>query len=66
MLKMSGRAVAGRTVLLGCGPLLLLTARQLANAGANIVGLLQTTSPVDFLRAIPHLPAALRSTALLK
>lgn len=66
MLKISGRKVQGRIVLLGCGPLLLLTAHQLANAGANIVGLLQTTTPIDFLRAIPHLSAALSSPALLK
>lgn len=66
MLKTSGHPVEGRIVLLGCGPLLLLTARQLTNAGANVVGLLQTTGPADFLRAIPYLPAALRSTTLLK
>ncbi|PRD43674.1 (2Fe-2S)-binding protein [Phyllobacterium phragmitis] len=66
MLKMSGHPVKGRIVLLGCGPLLLLTARQLSNAGANVVGLLQTTGPADFLRATPYLPAALRSATLLK
>jgi len=65
MLKTSGHPVKGRIVLLGCGPLLLLTAQQLAKAGANVVGLLQTTGPADFLRAIPYLPAALRSATVL-
>ncbi|MCG8273946.1 FAD-dependent oxidoreductase [Aquamicrobium sp. NLF2-7] len=66
MLKVSGHPVKGRIVLLGCGPLLLLTARQLTDAGANVVGLLQTTGPDDFFRAIPNLPGALRSMTLLK
>jgi NADPH-dependent 2,4-dienoyl-CoA reductase/sulfur reductase-like enzyme len=46
LLKSSGLAPAGRVVLAGTGPLLLLVAAQLRRAGANVVRMLDTT-PTD-------------------
>ncbi|UVK49685.1 FAD-dependent oxidoreductase (plasmid) [Mesorhizobium sp. AR02] len=65
MLKESGRIPKGRVALLGCGPLLLLAAKQLLDAGADIVALLQTTTFVDFLRATPNLPSAFLAPKVL-
>ncbi|WP_027154926.1 FAD-dependent oxidoreductase [Mesorhizobium sp. WSM2561] len=65
MLKTSGRILEGRIALLGCGPLLLLAAKQLLDAGADIVALLQATAFVDFLRATPYLPSAFLAPKVL-
>ncbi|MDK1378160.1 MULTISPECIES: NAD(P)/FAD-dependent oxidoreductase [unclassified Sinorhizobium] len=65
LLRTSGRIPEGRIVLLGCGPLLLLAAQQLRDAGANVVALLQTTSLADFARASLHLPSAMWAPKLL-
>jgi NADPH-dependent 2,4-dienoyl-CoA reductase/sulfur reductase-like enzyme len=50
----------------GCGPLLLLVARQLAEAGVPIAAVLETTRPVDYLAALPTLPRALQAHAALR
>ncbi|WP_275593302.1 NAD(P)/FAD-dependent oxidoreductase [Rhizobium gallicum] len=59
LLRTSGRIPDGRIVLLGCGPLLLVAAQKLRDAGANVIALLQTTSLADFARASLYLPSAM-------
>src|SRR5262249_8141260 len=53
-------------VLAGCGPLLLLVAGQLADAGADIVAVLETTRLADYLAAAPYLPRALAAPEYMK
>ncbi|MGY8635449.1 NAD(P)/FAD-dependent oxidoreductase [Bradyrhizobium sp. 14AA] len=60
LLKSAGALPAKPIVLAGCGPLLYLLAWQYLRAGAKIEALVDTTRPADYLRAIRHLPAALR------
>ena len=55
-LKSSGLVPEGRTVLAGCGPLLYLLASQLHAAGANVVGVLDTTPADNWKRALSSLP----------
>ena len=52
-------------VLAGSGPLLLLLAAQYLRAGARIAALLDMTPRSNALRALPHLPAALRPPGTL-
>ncbi|MCO4863821.1 NAD(P)/FAD-dependent oxidoreductase [Cupriavidus sp. WGlv3] len=47
-------------VLAGCGPLLYLLAVQYLRAGIELKAVVHTTQRADYLRAVPHLPAALR------
>ncbi len=65
MLKSTGAVPAGRTVLAGSGPLLLLAALQLRAAGTDIAGVLQTTRRRDFAAAAPLLPRALQAYPML-
>ncbi len=58
-LKASGSVPAGRTVLAGGGPLLYLVACQLLEAGAEIVGVVETSPGSNRLNALRHLPKAL-------
>ncbi|MDF3218562.1 MULTISPECIES: NAD(P)/FAD-dependent oxidoreductase [Mesorhizobium] len=59
----SGSAIpAGRIVLAGCGPLLYLVAGQLAQAGADVQAVLDTTPSGNYWRAICH--SKLGSTSL--
>ncbi|RWO60808.1 MAG: FAD-dependent oxidoreductase [Mesorhizobium sp.] len=59
----SGSAIpAGRIVLAGCGPLLYLVAGQLAQAGADVQAVLDTTPRGNYWRAIRH--TKLGSTSL--
>jgi octopine oxidase subunit A len=58
-LKTGGIVPAGRVVLAGNGPLLLLAAGQLADAGADIAAVLETTQFSDYLRSAPFLPKAM-------
>ena len=51
MLKSAAIVPAGRTVLAGSGPLLFLVARQLKEAGANVVAVLETTPAANYRRA---------------
>ena len=59
LLKASGLVPAGRIVLAGSGPLLLLVGCQLLDAGAEVAAVLETTAGGDYLDAAPTLPRAL-------
>ena len=59
LLKASGLVPAGRVVLAGSGPLLLLVGCQLLDAGAEVAAVLETTVRSDYLDAAPALPRAL-------
>ena len=64
-LKSSGIVPAGRIVLAGAGPLLLLVATQLLDAGADVVALVETAPAGNRWEAMPHLPAALGAPSYL-
>lgn len=64
-LKSAGSLPAGRVVLAGGGPLLLLVACQLLDAGAELAGIVQTAAPANRWRALRHLPAALGAPGYL-
>ncbi len=66
MLKSSGMIPEGRVAIAGAGPLLLLVADQLSRAGCNLVGVAETTSYADYIRAAPLLPRAMRASSYLK
>lgn len=57
-LKSAGSIPRGRIVLAGSGPLLLLVACQLLEAGAALAGIVETSPTVNRLRALRYLPAA--------
>jgi NADPH-dependent 2,4-dienoyl-CoA reductase/sulfur reductase-like enzyme len=60
----------GPVVLAGAGPLLLLVACQLAEAGADVQAVIETSTPAHRLAALKHLPGVLSNgtarAALLK
>lgn len=58
-LKSAGMVPSGRVVLAGGGPLLLLVAKQLLAAGAQVVGVVETSPASNRWRALRHLPSAL-------
>lgn len=58
-LKSSAAIPSGKVVLAGGGPLLLLVASQLLDAGASVVGLVETSQAGNHWKAARHLPAAL-------
>ncbi len=58
LLKASGMIPSGRTVIAGSGPLVLLVARQLLAAGADIAAILDTTPRSNYAGAAPLLPGA--------
>ncbi|WP_422000491.1 NAD(P)/FAD-dependent oxidoreductase [Reyranella sp.] len=60
-LKAQGLLPSGRTVLAGTGPLLWLLAAQVLRAGGRIDAILDTTPPLNFLRAALWLPDFLLS-----
>jgi NADPH-dependent 2,4-dienoyl-CoA reductase/sulfur reductase-like enzyme len=64
-LKSGGSVPAGRVLLAGSGPLLLLVACQLLAAGATLLAILETTPPRNAFRALPYLPQALMAPKLL-
>ncbi|MCY0389263.1 NAD(P)/FAD-dependent oxidoreductase [Robbsia sp. Bb-Pol-6] len=67
-LKSQGCAIGRRTVLMGTGPLLYLVAAQYTQAGAQIAAVLDTSTSLQRLRALPGLlavPAALGKGAAL-
>ncbi|MDH5247335.1 MAG: NAD(P)/FAD-dependent oxidoreductase, partial [Betaproteobacteria bacterium] len=66
LLKTAASVPSGRVALAGNGPLLLLVANQLADAGANVVALVETTRFADVLGAAPHLPRALAAGEYLR
>jgi NADPH-dependent 2,4-dienoyl-CoA reductase/sulfur reductase-like enzyme len=56
----SARAVpSGRVVLAGGGPLLLLVACQMLDAGVSIAGIVETSPLINRWRSLRHLPSAL-------
>jgi len=64
-LKSSGTLPVGRVVLAGGGPLLLLAACQLLDAGSMLAGIVETSTAANRWRALRHLPAALGAPAYL-
>ena len=62
-LKHAHSIPSGPLVLVGAGPLLLLVAGQLAEAGAQVRAVIETTTRAHQLEALKHLPGALRSAA---
>ncbi|GBE42976.1 hydrogen cyanide synthase subunit HcnB [bacterium BMS3Bbin10] len=64
VLKSSALA-APDAVFAGSGPLLYLVAYQYMKAGIPVRAILDTTPRANALRALPHLPAALRSIGAL-
>ena len=59
LLKSGAMTPTGPVVLAGGGPLLLLVAAQLLDAGAEVTAVLETTGIGDYLAAARHLPGAL-------
>jgi NADPH-dependent 2,4-dienoyl-CoA reductase/sulfur reductase-like enzyme len=64
-LKSASAVPSGRVVLAGGGPLLLLVACQLLDAGVSLAGVVETSPWANRLRALRHLPAALGAPAYL-
>ena len=60
-MKSGGAIPTGRIVLAGAGPLLLLVACQLKDAGADVAAVVETTPAGRRFDALPYLPAALRA-----
>jgi len=52
--KSAGRVPAGRIVLAGCGPFIYLVAWQLLQAGADLVGIIDTLQRSRLFHALPH------------
>ncbi|MBL0124116.1 MAG: FAD-dependent oxidoreductase [Betaproteobacteria bacterium] len=64
-LKSAASIPSGPVVLAGGGPLLLLVACQLIDAGADIAGIVETSPSANRIAALRHLPAALTVPAYL-
>lgn len=64
-LKSASAVPAGRVVLAGGGPLLLLVACQLLDAGVALAGIVETSPVSNQWRALRHLPRALFAPAYL-
>ena len=60
-LKSAGSVPSGRVVLAGGGPLLLLVACQLLEAGAYVAGIVETSPGANTWTAMRHFAAACRS-----
>lgn len=60
LMKSAGLLPPADSVLIGNGPLLLLFAAQVIRAGGRVQAVLDTTRALDYWRALPHLPLALR------
>ena len=60
-LKGAGSVPTGRVVLAGGGPLLLLVACQLLEAGAKVAGIVETSPAANRRAAIRHLGTAVRA-----
>ncbi len=58
-LKSAAIVPAGRVVLVGAGPLLLLVACQLLDAGAQVAAIVETSPAANRWRALADAPAAL-------
>ena len=66
MLKSSGLLPAGKTVVAGTGPLLLLLAAQMLRAGAAIDAILDTTPSGNLMKAAPRVAGFALSPLLKK
>ncbi len=66
LLKSAGLVPEGRIVLAGSGPLLLLVAQQLIDAGAIVAAVLETVRFADYLAASAHVLGALRAPEYLR
>lgn len=64
-LKSGGSVPAGRVVLAGAGPLLLLVAVQLLDAGVEVAALVETAPAANRRRALAHVPGALAAWPIL-
>ena len=64
-MKGSGSVPTGRIVLVGGGPLLLLVACQLIDAGADVAAIVETSPQSARLSALKHVAGALMSPKLL-
>ena len=65
LLKTAASVPAGRCVLVGSGPLLLLLATQLLASGVRPAGIVETTPRTSLRAYLSHLPAALSAPGLL-
>lgn len=65
LLKTAGSVPSGPIVLIGGGPLLLLVACQLLDAGAHVAALVETSAPRNRWDAIRHLGGALKAPSYL-
>lgn len=61
MMKTSAIAPTGPVVLVGCGPLILLVANQLLDAGTEIAGIIDTSRKAKILSLTKFVPGVLRS-----
>jgi NADPH-dependent 2,4-dienoyl-CoA reductase/sulfur reductase-like enzyme len=64
-LKSSGAVPSGPVVLAGAGPLLLLVACQLLDAGATVAAVVETAPATNRRAALRHLGSALRTPSVL-
>lgn len=64
-LKSASAIPSGRVVLAGGGPLLLLVACQLLDAGVLLAGIVETSPKTNLWRALRHLPQAFGAPAHL-
>ena len=64
-LKSAGSVPSGPVILAGGGPLLLLVACQLLDAGVTVAGIVETSPPGNRWAAMPHFAAALAAPAYL-
>jgi len=65
-LKTAGLVPNGKLVLAGSGPLLLLLARQILDAGGEISALVDTTPRQNKLQAAKYFPGMLRCNKILR
>ncbi|WP_319761846.1 NAD(P)/FAD-dependent oxidoreductase [Maridesulfovibrio sp.] len=65
LFKSADMVPEGPVVLAGSGPLLLLAACHLIDNGVEIAAMVETSGMRDYLKAIPHLPGALRRSSYL-
>ena len=65
-LKSAGLMPSGRVVIAGAGPLLLLVACQLLDAGAQVAGLVETSPASNRWQALAQLPRALGAPEVLR
>jgi NADPH-dependent 2,4-dienoyl-CoA reductase/sulfur reductase-like enzyme len=65
LFKSADMVPQGPVVLAGSGPLLLLAACHLVDNGVNIAAMVETPGLMDYFKAMPFLPGALRQSRYL-